>query len=182
MVSHLICTLTTLNCTVLVDPSRSTHSRRNSLTLMGVSSSSPTWCGLKTAVKFGQNRGPLVYNRSTPASTTNHCIVYRRRSSLQPVTSVRNRTFSSILIYWCGHTFNEQSGCFADVLRWCAPSTTSDQQLSVPTATFQSFVVDPNSTTDTVCVLIGLPTNLVRRLQSMQKRSCTADLQTSKLW
>jgi len=49
---------------------------------LSASVSSPTGCGLTGCNKFRQNQGPPVYNRSTAASTSNHCIDDQRRPGL----------------------------------------------------------------------------------------------------
>jgi len=141
----------------VADLSRSMHSRWSCLECIGVVSN---W--MQSAVKFGQK---LVYNRSTPASTTNHCIVDRRHY-------ISQKPFSSILILWGRHTFNKQ---YRDASPRSICSVRSAASCWLPCSSqWRSLRLDFRN-----YVLIGLLTNLVHCLQSVKK---AAPRWICKLW
>jgi len=115
-----------------------------------------------------------VYNRSTAALTSNHCIVDRRHPGLSGYIRQesghlhRSWYVASIFIdsdlVMRSHLQRTVSGSFA------ALHQLRQIRNSMPTATFQSLVVAlVQSRLDYGnSVLVGLPIHLVRRLQSVQ--------------
>jgi len=91
----------------------------------------------------------------TTASTINHCILYRW-GKVSPVTMSVTWSFSSILIEWGGHTFNEQ---------YLDASLRSVNCVRFATRCRRPLRWYPDYGNG---VLISRPTHLVRRLQSVQ--------------
>ena len=105
-----------------------------------------------------------MYDRLTPASTTNQCIVDRRRPTHPGYICQKFGHFIYAYLVMRRHVQRTVSKCFA-VLRQLRQIRNS-----VSTATFQTLVaalvmsrLDYGNS-----VLIGLPTHLIRHLQSVQ--------------
>jgi len=152
---------TTLRCTILVNPSKSTHSRRSSLS---ASVLSPTGCGL-TGCSLIQTKPRYSGEQQVDTSIhfqTLHCRSTASRSLLSG-TSVRNQNIDSDL-GMRAHGQRTVSGCSA------ALRQLRQIHNSVPTATFQLLVdalvlsrLDYRNS-----VLISLLIHLLCRLQSVQ--------------
>ena len=158
-VFHHICTLTTLWCTVLADQSMWTHCHRTSLiasasSLTGCCLTDCCWIRTKPGSSGVQQVGASI-NYPPP-----HCWSTAFQSPRLHPSEIWGST--SMQIWACGHTFNEQ---YRDMLR-CAPATTPDSQRRadghVPFVGGRSGDVQTGLRK---CVLVGLPTRLVRRLQ-----------------